>query len=497
MEFDYVIVGGGSAGATLARRLADDTSVSVGIIEAGAAFEDDPKVLLLKESLAMVGNEKYDYDYPIAEQPRGNSLLRMSRARMLGGCSAHNDAWALRAPGEDMDRWEALGATGWNADGTDAHFDRVFQELRVHPVTKNAELAHAWLAAAEEIGVPVVDNTSGDSYKEGISWVNLNEDDGVRVSTAVAYLFPLSDLPPNLTILLETKALKVVIEDGVAVGVQTDKGTVRAKREVVLTAGAIDTPKLLMLSGIGPADHLREHDIEVVADLPGVGANLQDHIESMVTWEGHRDPGETINGLDLAVYARVNGAESFNLQVTIAYFSYYLSTPPFDTFPRPDIAFSFVPNVARPCSRGTVRLASADPAVKPIVDPRYFTDPENADEKVLVEGVRLARRFAESKALKGWIVREVTPGPELQTDEEIGAFVRKHSNTVYHPCATAKMGAADDPMAVVDPELRVRGVDRLRVADTSVFPEIVRVNINMTAIMVGSKAAELIQGGTK
>jgi choline oxidase len=494
MNFDYVIVGGGSAGAVLARRLADDPSISVCLIEAGPDYENDPKVRYLSEGLALVGNDKYDYDYPVAPQPRGNSLLRMSRARMLGGCSAHNDMWALRAPAEDMDRWQDLGAQGWNAASTDAHFDKIFREMRVHPVTKNAELGNAWLRAAAELGVPVVDNTSGANYQEGISWVSLNEDGGMRVSTAVAYLFPLSELPDNLTVMCDTKALKVVIDNGEAVGVATEKGVVRAEREIVVSAGAVDTPKLLMLSGIGPADHLRSHDIQVIADLPGVGSNLQDHIEAPVTWESNRAAGESINGFDLCVYSAVNGASSFNLQTTIGYVSYWLWAAPFDELPRPDIAFSFVPNVARPRSHGTVRLASADHTDKPIFDPAYFTDPDNEDERLLVEGVRLARRFAETRELKDWIVREVTPGPELQSDDELGQFVRKYSNTVYHPCCTAKIGADDDAMAVLDSHLRVRGVDRLRVADASVFPEIPRVNINMTTIMVGSKAAELITG---
>jgi choline oxidase len=287
-----------------------------------------------------------------------------------------------------------------------------------------------------------------------------------------------------------------VIEGGRAVAVVTDRGTVRADHEIILSAGAIDTPKLLMLSGIGPADHLVEHGIAVLADLPGVGANLQDHIETPVTWEGTRAAGESINGLDLGVYASVGGG-SFNLQATIGHFSYWLWAPPFDELPRPEPAFTFAPNVARPASRGTVRLASANPADKPVVDPAYFTDPENRDERVLVEGIRLARRFAATTALKDWVVREVSPGPDLQTDEELGRYARTYSNTVYHPSCTAKMGAADDPTAVVDPQLRVRGIEGLRIADASIFPEIVRVNPNMTIVMVGSKAADLIREGAR
>ncbi|MCA4134829.1 GMC family oxidoreductase [Arthrobacter sp. M4] len=490
--FDYVIVGGGSAGATLAKRLANDPEVSVCLIEGGPANENDPKVLMLNESLGLVGDPKYDYDYGIAPQERGNSLLRLSRAKMLGGCSAHNDCWALRAPDADMDRWSELGAEGWDAASVAPYFDQIFEDLRVHPVTKGAELSNAWIAAANEQGFETIDNTQGD-YRQGISWVSLNEDSGVRVSTAVAYLFPTSKLPPNLYLQLETLAHRVVVEDGRAVAVETNKGRFEATREIILSTGAIDTPKLLMLSGIGPAEHLKQHDVEVVQDLPGVGANLSDHIETPVIWESTKEPGDSINGLDLGLYADVLQEGDFSIQVTIGHFTYWLHSEPFNELPNPPLAFTFAPNVARPASKGTIRLASADPKDKPIVDPRYFTDEEGRDERLLVEGIRLARELAKSEALKDWIVQEVAPGPELQTDEELGAYARRYSNTVYHPSATCKMGSLNDPDAVVDPRLRVRGVEGLRIADASVFPELVRVNPNMTVVMIGAKAADLIK----
>ncbi|WP_423181262.1 GMC family oxidoreductase [Arthrobacter sp. NyZ413] len=491
-SYDYIIIGGGSAGATLARRLVEDPNVSVCLIEGGPAFEDDPKVLLLKESLALVGNPKYDYDYTITPQERGNSLLRLSRAKMLGGCSSHNDSWALRAPDADMDRWAELGAEGWDAASVGPYFDQVFKDLRVHKVTQNAELSNAWIEAANEQGFKTIDNTVGD-YSEGISWVSLNEDDGVRVSTAVAYLYPTAELPGNLHLQLETLAHRIVVENGRAVAVETNQGTFHVTREIIVSAGAIDTPKLLMLSGIGPAEHLKELGIDVVQDLPGVGSNLSDHIETPVIWESAKDAGESINGLDLGMYADVLDEGEFSIQVTIGHFTYWLHTEPFDELPSPPRAFTFAPNVARPASKGTIRLASADPKDKPIIDPRYFTDPEGRDEKLLVEGIRLARRLAKTEALKDWIVKEVAPGPELESDEELGAFARRYSNTVYHPSATCKMGAAEDPTAVVDPRLRVRGVDGLRIADASIFPELVRVNPNMTVVMIGARAADLIK----
>ena len=491
LEYDFVVVGGGSAGAVLARRLSDDPDASVCLIEGGQAHERDQRVLLLKESLGLVGDPMLDYDYGIARQERGNSLIRLSRARMLGGCSSHNDCWALRAPDADMDRWAAAGATGWDAAGTAAYFDRVFEEMRVHQVTDGAALSRAWIEAAAERGIPVVDTTKGD-VDEGISWVSLNEAGGVRVSTAVAYLYPLAALPPNLTLLLSTRASRVRVERLRATSVETDMGTVHARQEIILCAGAIDTPRLLLLSGIGPADALRELGIDPVHDLPGVGANLQDHLETPVTWESSRPPGASINGLDLGLYAKVLDDETFDLQATIGHFSYWLHAEPFDELPRPDRAFTFAPNVARPVSRGSVRLASADPDVKPVIDPRYLTDADAHDEAILIAGIRLARRLADTAALRDWVVREVSPGPEVTTDEALRAYVRRYSNTVYHPSGTCRMGAIDDDGAVVDPRLKVRGLAGLRIADASIFPELVRVNPNMTVVMVGSKAADLI-----
>lgn len=491
-EYDYVVIGGGSAGAVLARRLSDDADVTVCLIEGGPAHEHDERVLRLRESLALVGNPDYDYDYSIARQDRGNSLLRISRARMLGGCSSHNDSWALRPPDDDMNRWAAAGAAGWDANGTAAHFDRVFREMRVHPVTQTAELSLAWIDAAAELDIPLVDNTRGD-YSRGISWVSLNELDGVRVSTAVAYLYPLAELPANLTLQLETRALRILTEGDRAIAVTTDTGIVHARREIIVSAGAIDTPRLLMLSGIGPVDHLRKVGIEPVLDLPGVGANLQDHVETPVSWEAAKDPGVSMTGLDLGLYAPLLSDEAFDMQATIGHFSYWLHAEPFDELPRPERAFTFAPNVARPSSRGTIRLASADPNDRPIIDPKYFTDPDEHDERILVEGIRLARRLAETSALADWIVKEISPGPALTTDEELGAYARRYSNTVYHPSCTCRMGADGDAQAVVNARLKVRGIEGLRIADASVFPELVRVNPNMTVVMVGSKAAELIQ----
>lgn len=490
-EYDYLIIGGGSAGAVLARRLADDPAVDVLLVEGGPAYEDDPKVVYLGESLGLTGDPKYDYDYPLVEQERGNSLLRISRAKMLGGCSSHNDAWALRAPDADMDRWEALGAAGWNAASTAPYFERVLSDMRVHPVAKTAALSNAVVEAAGELNIPEIDNTAGE-YGEGISWVSMNEHEGKRFSTAQAYLFPSAELPANLHLQLETLATKILFDGDRAIGVETDHGSFFSRREVIVSAGAIDTPKLLMLSGIGPAEHLETHGIAVKVDLPGVGSNLQDHIETPVTWEISKDPGESINGLDLGVYASLGGDEDFDTQFTVGHLNYWLDAPPFTDLVHADRALTLAPNVARPASRGTVRLASADYRDKPLVDPRYFTDDQDADEAKLVAGIKVARKFAGTAALKDWIVREIVPGPEYQSDEELGAHARKYSNTVYHPLCTAKMGDPADPDVVVDARLRVKGVNGLRVVDGSVMPEIVRVNPNMTIVMIGMRAADLV-----
>jgi choline dehydrogenase-like flavoprotein len=496
VEFDYVIVGGGTAGCVIARRLADaDPDASIGVIEGGDAFEHDPLVLGYHGSVPLLGNPTYDYDYGIAPQERGNSRIRHSRAKMLGGCSGHNDTVAFIPPARDLREWEGLGARGWGAEACRAHYARGAEQVHVHRAAGTSACAHAVHESALELGLPEVD-VHGDDLVEGAGWLYLNERDEVRQSTAVAYLYPLSEMPSSITLLLETWVERLeVAADGSARTVRTSRGPVTARREVILAAGAIDTPRLLLLSGIGPSDELAALGIDPVHDLQGVGRNLWDHIEIPLVLETDRETGPSLQSAENGVFIRTrDGLEGFDAYAHIITQPYYapLTVDGVDV-PMPARGFCIVPNVAKPSSVGSLRLASSDPNEPPVIDPRYFTDPDGEDERVLVEAMRYARRMVRETALRDWVVREALPVGE--SDEEIAAYVRESSNTVYHPSGTCRMGAEDDAGAVVDPALRVRGLDGVRIADASIFPSIPSVNLCLTTIMVGERAADLVLDG--
>jgi choline dehydrogenase-like flavoprotein len=271
---------------------------------------------------------------------------------------------------------------------------------------------------------------------------------------------------------------------------------VRARREVVLSAGAIDTPRLLLLSGIGPADELRAAGVEVVHDLPGVGRDLQDHPEALLIWEATRPvPPEGATDWDMTIMARVDPA---------ARWPEVLMHVPLTTFdvhavalgvPTPEHSISLTPNVTKPRSRGSIRLAGPDPDLAPLYDPAYLTDPEGYDEATLLAGVQMARRVAEAEPMRGWIARETFPGADVTAPDELRDLMRRSHHTVYHVSGTARMGADGDPGAVCDPELRVRGLDGLSVADASAFPSLTSINPMVTIFMLAERAAELVRAG--
>jgi choline oxidase len=493
-DFDFVIVGGGTAGCVIAARLAEDPGVSVCLIEAGPAYEHDPNVIEFRGAVALVGTE-YDFDYPIAKQARGNSSINLSVARMLGGCSSHNDAVAWRALDRDLEAWVQAGATGWEPDVCRPYFDRVFERAGLVPAERSSAGARAVHQAALELGIPEA-ATNGEDFDEGAAWYELNARGGVRRSSAVSYLYPLADLPPNLDLRTEQVVERVALDDsGRACGVVAG-GELIGAREVVLCAGAINSPKILLCSGIGPAEHLREVGVDVQHELPGVGSALVDHCETFIMWELNRPVGESINNCENGIFAAtgLQGPE-FDLYLHVITQFYYVD-PATLGFPitEPPSALTLTPNTARPRSTGTLRLRSSDPSDLPLIDPGYLTDAERIDERVLVEGIRLGRRLAEQPALRPWIESELAPGPAIQTDEELGEFVRRTHNTVYHPAASCRIGSADDPLAVVDPQLRVHGVEGLRVADASVFPVMLANNIAMTTMMIGERCAEWLTG---
>jgi choline oxidase len=344
--------------------------------------------------------------------------------------------------------------------------------------------------------------------RNGAGWFQINAgEDGSRMSSSHAYLHPVMATRPNLTVRTGYWVEKIVVEPGPdgaprATGVRfaapdlVHHGTVRARREVVLSAGAIDTPKLLMLSGIGPAAQLRSFGLDVLVDAPGVGENLDDHVEGLVFWDALQPMVTTsTQWWEIGLFATTELADP---AAGVPDLMMHYGSVPFDMntvrwgYPTTDNGFCLTPNVTQGRSRGRVTLRSCDFRDRARVDPRYFTDPEGHDLAVMTAGVRLARTIVEQVEMAGWAGAELAPGKDVVTDDEIADYVRKTHNTVYHPSATAKMGPDSDPMAVCDPQLRVRGVRGLRIADGSVMPFLPAVNPNITTMAIGEKCADLL-----
>ncbi|CAM3465598.1 GMC family oxidoreductase [Isoptericola cucumis] len=512
--FDYLVVGGGSAGAAVAARLSEDPEVTVALLEAGPSDVGDDAILRLDRWMALL-ESGYDWDYLIEPQDHGNSHMRQARARVLGGCSSHNSCIAFHAPAEDFDQWAAMGAEGWEAEVSRPFYRKVENNdqpgehhghdgpVRIRQVPPHDPCGVALLDACEQVGIPRVQFNEPGTVLRGANFFQINcREDGVRSSSSVSYLHPVLQRE-NLTILTDHRVKRITFDaDRRATGVDVlDPDLIRtrhvaARREVVLSAGAIDSPKLLMLSGIGPAEHLREVGVDVLVDSPGVGSHMQDHPEGVISWEA-KQPMVTSSTQwwEIGIFTRTPAAAERGDNRPDLMFHY--GSVPFDMhtvrhgFPTAENSFCLTPNVTHARSRGTVRLRSRDFRDKPKVDPRYFTDPH--DMQVMVEGIKLARAIVAQPAMSGWAGRELFPGPDVSTDEEIADYVTKTHNTVYHPTGSVRMGAADDASSPLDPQLRVKGVTGLRVADASVMPEITSVNPNITVMLIGERCAEFVK----
>jgi choline oxidase len=500
-EFDYVVAGGGTAGCVLAARLSEDPDVTVCLIEAGPSDVGDDAILVLSEWMHLL-DSGYDWDYPVEPQERGNSFMRHARAKVLGGCSSHNSCIAFHPPAEALDEWVEMGATGWGSAEVLPLVQRLTETVRLRDVPPDDPCGVALLEAAALAGLPTVSFNRGETVRRGAGWFQINAgEDGIRNSTSHAFLHPILDSRKNLEVRTDSWISEILFDDALrATGVRyqrpdlTGYDTVSARREVIVTAGAIDTPKLLMLSGIGPTAHLREIGIDVRVDSPGVGANLDDHVEGLVFWEASQPMvTSSTQWWEIGLFTTIDDG------VTQPDLMMHYGSVPFDMntlrhgYPTTDNGFCLTPNVTQGRSRGTVRLRSRDFRDRARVDPRYFTDPDGYDDRIMLAGVKLARSIAEKPPLAAWVGRELAPGPDAVTDDELLDYIHRCHNTVYHPAATARMGAVSDPMAVLDPQLRVKGVTGLRVVDASAMPKLPAVNPNITVMTMAEKCADLIR----
>lgn len=424
---------------------------------------------------------------------------------------------SFRTPEYDTYNWQKLGCDGWSFE----LFNRLQDQLLVrtypsaHPRDQN-QLSKDWvLSAHRALDLPFVKNfnkniASSGGLTQGVGWTPLsyNPDNGWRGSASVSYIHPIlsgQTQRQNLTILTNSWVTRVNVQGDTAVSVDVvtkagTKHTVRATSEIILCAGAIDTPRLMLLSGLGPKEHLESVNIPVVRDIPGVGQNLQDHPSSVVVYDLHEPaPKTTATHSDVLAFLRHKpfnwaGDDGNIPDILLHMWALDLCDETSKLgYDRPKNPFCFLPVALRTQTSGRLYLKSNDPQEMPALDFKYFEDPEGYDAEVIVAGIKAARKMAESQPLKSHIKREVAPGPHVTSDEDLNKYARSVACTIYHPACTAKMGDVEkDPMAVVDSRLRVRGVRNLRIADASVFPIMISVNLMLTVLAVGERAAELI-----
>ena len=423
---------------------------------------------------------------------------------------------SFRTTEYDAYHWQRLGCKGWTFDLFNRLLDNLRTTIRLpHPRDQNP-MCRDWIDSARNAlcidKIPDFNESirSKCGLPEGAGWANVSYDPetGYRSSASIAYLHPIfrgEERRPNLTVLTDAWVSKIHISNDAAVGVDVAlksgrKHTLRSRKEIILSAGAIDTPRLLLLSGIGPKDHLRSVDIPLVKDIPGVGENLKDHPLTTMLYELNGPaPLNTAMNSDACTFFRSKpfnyGGDDGHIPDSMLHM---FQIPFCDDLKRmgyeiPEHVFHFMPVVPRPRSVGRLYLKSNDPAEKPALDFQYFTNDGGYDASILVEGIKASRKIAEQAPFKKWIKREIAPGPQLQSDAELDEFARRASGTVYHPACTTKMGDIDnDPMAVVDPQLRVRGIKKLRIADAGIFPDMISVNPMLTVLCIGERAAELI-----
>jgi choline dehydrogenase len=526
--YDYIIVGAGSAGCVLANRLSENAKIKVLLLEAGPS-DWHPFIHMPAGIAKLIGQKGVNWDYSTAPDPNMDGRrLWWPRGKVLGGSSSINAMCYIRGNAKDYDQWAEQGATGWHwanvlpyfkrSEGNsrgDSEFHNGSGPLGVSDPRHKNVLSEVFVEAASQAGYAKTTDFNG-AQQEGFGFYQTSTRDGARCSSATAYLKPIRSRP-NLTVMTHANVQRIIIKAGKACGVlvsQNEKAAheIFSTKEILLCGGAINSPQLLMLSGIGPAEHLKQHSIEVHSDLPGVGENLQDHLDvcimqrctQNVTYDKTNDVAIALN-----YYLFKKGAGTSNIAEAGGFIRSALAEDE-----RPDIQFHFVPAqlddhgrnrlpglgytlhacFLRPKSRGRLRLSSTNANDKLHIESGYLSDNDQFDLQMMREAVKLSRQLLSQAAFADYRGEEIFPGNAAQSDEDLNTFIRRKAESIYHPVGTCKMGSDSDAMAVVDTHCKVRGVQGLRVIDASIMPSLIGGNTNAPTMMIAERAADLIRG---